>query len=179
MIVKETTPMGFTVSPMTPEDTEVVTDIRLQSWLDTYVNEAAGVSREWVEARNAEQRTPAKAQARKERLEDHNVTGWVARSDSGIVIGAVTPYREADGTQHLGSLYVTTEWHGKSVGAALMQKVLAWADPKSPLVLGVVSYNERAKAFYRKWGFEEVPGSEAIFENTMPEVKMIWKGTKQ
>ena len=54
-----------------------------------------------------------------------------------------------------------------------MQKVLEGFDPKKPVELGVVAYNERAKAIYRKWGFEEVQGSEKLFDNLIPEVTMI------
>lgn len=47
----------------------------------------------------------------------------------------------------MGSLYVDKAWHGQGVGGALMQKVIEWADPEEPVELGVVIYNERAKAF--------------------------------
>ncbi|MNQ66715.1 hypothetical protein D3C85_812140 [compost metagenome] len=53
-----------------------------------------------------------------------------------------------------------------------MQKIIDWLDESKPIVLGVVAYNERAKAFYRKWGFVEIPGSEALFDNKIPEIMM-------
>lgn len=54
-----------------------------------------------------------------------------------------------------------------------MEKVIDWFDDSKPIELWVVAYNERAKAFYRKWGFEEVAGSEQLFDGKIPEVKMI------
>jgi GNAT superfamily N-acetyltransferase len=86
-----------------------------------------------------------------------------------------TPYYDNHGIQHVGSLYVDKNWHGKGVGAALMQKVIEWFDPTKPIELGVAVYNERAKAFYRKWGFEEIPGSESLFADKIPEIRMVRK----
>jgi ribosomal protein S18 acetylase RimI-like enzyme len=73
-------------------------------------------------------------------------------------------------------MYVATAWHGKGVGSALMQEVIDWFDAKKPIELGVVAYNERAKAFYRKWGFEEVADSESLFDDKIPEIRMVRKG---
>lgn len=56
-----------------------------------------------------------------------------------------------------------------------MEKVIDWFDESKPIELGVAAYNERAKAFYRKWGFEEIVGSEQLFDGKIPEVKMIRK----
>lgn len=169
----------FTIEEMTVDTVEQATKMRLASWLETYVNEEAGVTREWIEARNKEQLSPEKAAARRERLGNSNGERWVARDQDGNVIGVTTPYRDDEGVQHVGSLYVDQKWHGKGVGGALMQKVIAWSDPTKPLELGVVAYNERAKAFYRKWGFEEIPGSDMLFDDKIPEIKMIRKGGKQ
>jgi ribosomal protein S18 acetylase RimI-like enzyme len=54
--------------------------------------------------------------------------------------------------------YVDQRWHGRGVAAALMQACLAEALQRRHDVvwLGVWEHNPRARAFYRKWGFEEV-----------------------
>lgn len=170
----------FELYEMTLDDIEAVTRMRLQSWLDTYVNDAARVTREWIEERNKLQLSPEKLAARKDWWTSHpSARGWVARDEKGRVIGATTPYRDEEGVQHVGSLYVDKNWHGHGVGARLMKEVIDWSDPSEPIVLGVVTYNERAKAFYRKWGFEEITGSEELFDGVMPEIRMIRKGDAQ
>ena len=73
-------------------------------------------------------------------------------------------------------MYVEKNWHGKGVSTALMQKAIDWFDTTKPIELGVVQYNERAKAFYRKWGFEEVPNSETLFADKIPSILMVRKG---
>lgn len=166
----------FTITKLSADTIDAGNRMRLQSWLDTYVNDELGVTRGWIESRNKIQMSDEMRAKRLERFADPNTMGWVAIDKSGTVIGMTTPFIDEEGRQHVGSLYVDKAWHGKGVGSALMQKVLDWFDPTVPIELGVVTYNERAKAFYRKWGFQEVPGSETLFADKIPEVKMIRKG---
>jgi ribosomal protein S18 acetylase RimI-like enzyme len=55
-------------------------------------------------------------------------------------------------------LYVAQEWLGSGVGQALMQACINEVREKGyqTLWLGVWEHNQRARAFYRKWGFQEV-----------------------
>lgn len=167
----------FIIERMQPEDVEAATEVRLQSWVDTYVNKEAGVTREWIEARNEKQRSPEAMTRRIKQMEEFGA-GWVAKID-GQVIGSTTPYKDQYGIQHVGSLYVAKEFHGNGAGAALMQKILEWSDSTQPIVLSVASYNDRAKAFYKRWGFIEIPGSEGLFDNVIPEVDMVRPGDNQ
>ncbi|MCA9336532.1 GNAT family N-acetyltransferase [Candidatus Saccharibacteria bacterium] len=171
-------PPKFTISVMTLEQCDEANAMRLQSWLDTYVNDELGVTREWIERRNAGQTTDEVRQRRMERLADPSTAAWVATDDSGRIVGMTTPYIDEGGRQHVGSLYVDKDWHGKGVGGALMQKVVDWFDSAKPIELGVAAYNERAKAFYRKWGFVEVEDSETLFDNKIPEIMMVRQASK-
>jgi len=55
-------------------------------------------------------------------------------------------------------LYVVEDWIGTGLGAALMRRILdlAQAENCTAIVLGVWERNERAKAFYQRFGFREV-----------------------
>jgi len=147
--------------------------MRMASWLDTYVNDELGITREWIETHSAEQMSDERRQRRLKKLSDPNCAGWVATDESGKVIGVTTPFIDNKGIQHIGSLYVDKNWHGRGIAGRLMQQVIDWFDPGKPIELGVATYNERAIAFYRKWGFELVPGSEKLFDDKIPEIKMI------
>lgn len=173
--------LRYTIEEMQPNDIEAATLMRLQSWLDTYVNEDAGVTREWVEERNKQQLSEGKIKSRLERFTKGKAEGtfaaWVVKDADGTIIGSTTSFVSEDGTQRLGSLYVDKGWYGSGVANELMQRVIDWFDSSKPIELGVATYNERAKAFYRKWGFVEVPGSETLFADKIPEVSMVRKGT--
>jgi ribosomal protein S18 acetylase RimI-like enzyme len=64
----------------------------------------------------------------------------------------------------LERLYVSLEWLGRGVGAALMRACIAEAVQKGyrTIWLGVWENNHRARTFYRKWNFREV--GEHIFQ---------------
>lgn len=162
----------YTIELISAENIDEANIMRLNSWLDTYVNEELGITREWILERNKKQMSDEVRQRRLERLKNPKSKGWVAKSSDGIIIGVATPHTDDEGIQHVGSLYVDKDWHGKGVGGALMQKIIVWLDESKPIVLGVVTYNERAKAFYRKWGFVEISGSETLFDNKIPETMM-------
>ncbi|GAA4504031.1 GNAT family N-acetyltransferase [Hymenobacter ginsengisoli] len=55
-------------------------------------------------------------------------------------------------------LYVVEDWIGTGLGKALMRRTLdiAQAAQVTAVVLGVWEHNERAKAFYQRFGFREV-----------------------
>ena len=63
----------------------------------------------------------------------------------------------------IARFYARTKWIGRGVGPALMEAVLREAGVRGHDViwLGVWERNQRAIAFYRKWGFAEV-GSQAF-----------------
>jgi GNAT superfamily N-acetyltransferase len=167
----------FIIETMSLNDVVAANEMRLEVWLDTYVNDSIGVTRLWIEEHNRVQMAPEKNEIRRNRLRDTvNHAGWVAKDSSGRIVGSTTPFIHEDGRQDIGSLYVRKEWQGKGIAAALIQKDIEWFDSTIPIELGVATYNERAKAFYRKWGFEEIPGSEELFDNKIPEIKMVRKG---
>jgi len=160
---------SWTIERMTPDDVEPANKMWQQSWRDTYPNEAAGVSPEWVEQNIAAATTPEKMEQKRERTA--NSRFYVARDASGEVIGLTTPRVDEDGVQHVGSLYVDKQYHGSGVADQLMQKNIDAHNPAKPIELGVAVYNERAKAFYRRWRFEET-GETTKFKDIIPEARM-------
>jgi len=168
---------SFVIDEMLPDEIDAATSMRKQSWIDTYTNPSLGITSEWIEERFAGQLSGDNRENRTERFLKNKQSGkfnaWAAHDDAGNIIGSTTPFIEKDGRQRVGSIYVDKKWHGKGVGSQLMQKVIGWCDPAKPIYLEVVTYNDRAKAFYQKWNFEEIPNSEALYDNKLPEITMI------
>jgi len=75
--------------------------------------------------------------------------------DSPLGLGEGEP---AQGRLEVKQLYVVEDWIGTGLGAALMRRILdlAQAENCTAIVLGVWERNERAKAFYQRFGFREV-----------------------
>jgi ribosomal protein S18 acetylase RimI-like enzyme len=169
----------YKVTAIQPEDVKAVIAMHAQSWLDTYPNEAAGVSRQWVEQRVSQWATPENVQMRQDHLKaianDADSLSKIVRDEDGIVLGVVRASR-TEGKQRLGALYVDKRYHGKGIAQLLMKEFLAWEDTSQPTDLEVAAYNDRAKAFYRKYGFEEVEHSEHLFAEKLPVVTMMRKG---
>ena len=169
----------FTIRDAVESDVIGILKMHAQSWLDTYPNEDAGVSREWVEAKVGRWDSDEKIEQRRDLIrrskDNPDLMYKVAENSDGDIIGIVAPYRNKD-VQRVGAIYVDKAYQGSGIAQQLMDEIIAWADPSRPLELEVASYNERAKAFYRKYGFEELEGSEHLVHETMPAVTMIRKG---
>ena len=61
-------------------------------------------------------------------------------------------------------------------GTGLAQKLMTAADEwiaGSEVDLEVASYNERAKAFYRKCGFEDANMVDELFKGKIPVMRMV------
>jgi GNAT superfamily N-acetyltransferase len=165
----------------TVEDLLPLRTMHGRSWRDTYPNEAEGVSRQWVEERTAGWITPEGIENSKEHVKDiyghpdhlHKVV-----VDDGKIVGVVHVAKNPQ-KQHLHALYIAKEYYGTGLAQLLMDTALRWADSDRPIDLQVVTYNDRAKAFYRKYGFEEKPGTEEKFAEVIPVITMERKGENQ
>lgn len=168
-----------TITNASPDDVMDIIAMQRQSWLDTYPNDAAGVSREWVQTR-VDSWTDLDRLARriskiKQAQDDPDLLYRVAKDDTGKVVGVSIAVRDED-TQTVGTIHVEKKYYGTGLARRLMDEIIAWADETRPLELEVASYNERAKAFYKKYGFKEVEGSEGLYNDVIPVITMIREG---
>lgn len=60
----------------------------------------------------------------------------------------------AEDSREINWMMVHPLHHGLGVGAALMRSGIDWLDASQPQWLNVVTHNDRAITFYRKFGFE-------------------------
>lgn len=82
----------------------------------------------------------------------------IAYAHLGMEGGAAPSVVTSASSLELKRFYVASQWHGRGVAQALMQRVLTAASESGgrTLWLGVWERNARAIAFYRKCGFEHV-----------------------
>lgn len=167
------------IRPATPDDAGAIRRMQAQSWRDTYVNDAAGVSKAWVWQETGRWLTPEQLAASTQLLRtiladtEHNFYR-VALLD-GQVVGFIHASVRADGTKELSGFYTAQQTHGTGLAQQLMACADQWFG-HDRVTLDVVAYNARAIRFYQKAGFAIIDGSEHLFMDTMPVVTMIRKG---
>lgn len=169
-----------------PVDAEAICDIRDRARIKAYPNPALGITAEDIEinckGKNGEF-VPRRIANLKERLtkgDNNGLTVFVAKV-GGQVVGYVDPVIDEDGRQCIRDIYVAPEMQSKGIGEQLLRRALETLDNKKPIFLEVVSYNQNAINFYKKFGFEEtntfVPEEEGrpSYMKSIPQIEMVLK----
>jgi ribosomal protein S18 acetylase RimI-like enzyme len=162
-------------------DIESYRRMQAASWLDTYPNEEAGVSYQWVKDRTDKWFTPEALEDSKVRVQkilDDSEHQFLYVAKVGDISVGVVHTTAIDGNQRLEALYVDKEYRGTGVAQDLVDEALNHLDLSKPIALEVISYNERAQRFYQKNGFDIKTGSEHLYAGVMPSIVMIRPGDK-
>jgi ribosomal protein S18 acetylase RimI-like enzyme len=152
-----------------------------QSWRDTYENDEWGITKEWLEFETSSWLTDERIKESHKRYsgmtEDRGHFYRVAERGEDIV-GFIHFSTKEDGNKRLEGLYVAKSALGTGLAQRLISEASSWLG-NADIELEVISYNDRAKAFYRKQGFVELPGENELFKGKLPNITMIRKGGKQ
>lgn len=174
--------MNYTIESPTTNDTLELATMHNQSWHETYPNEALGIDGAYIETQIAH-RLSEKGLLRRESMilfshDDPSYFLRIARDESGKIVGFIDGHFKDD-EYSLDGLYTLKNTHGTGLGKQLWETFLLWAGDHD-IQLTVTTYNERAKAFYKKAGFVEKPGTERTFGSTIiPVIDMDRVSTKQ
>lgn len=166
---------NYEIREVMPSDVVAIRTMHAQSWRDTYINEEHGVTEEYINGVTDKWLTPEALEQSAEYLsgvrQDPRQFYRVALLD-GQVTGYVHAKIKEDGTRYLSGLYTDRSTHGTGLGQQLMELVDEWAQGGT-IDLEVASYNERAKAFYRKHGFVEAGVPDGPRYDEIPVISMI------
>lgn len=112
-------------------------------------------------------------------IEDSEHDIALVRNEAGAILGYIKmgpvefdlpPEQPTDDAVELHQLYVAEAAKGTGVAAALMDWGVAWARERaSILYLTVFTENDRAQAFYRRYGFTDVGRNEFRVGNHIDE----------
>ncbi len=169
----------YTIAIPELEDMEGIIEMHVQSWLDVYPNEEHGISREHVQE-SVKRFTNDDGHKKRQRYieEAHTNPEYffrIAKDTDGKVVGFID-VRRRDTENELGGLYLDKITHGTGLAQQLADQALEWLGDEKDIRLTVATYNNRAQAFYRKLGFEIIPGSEREKDHTgIPIVEMLRK----
>lgn len=160
------------------DDMLALRTMHAQSWLDTYPSDEHGVSRQWVAQRVARWTTPEGME--KSRTHFEKIFGHPQHLHQvalrGLEVVGVVHASNIEDKQRLEALYVEKSLKGSGLAHHLMGIAMAWYDTSRPVELEVISYNDRARTFYEKYGFDKVPHSDFLFSDVMPAIVMERKG---
>ncbi len=179
----------FEIVRATPDDAEVICDIRDRAWLVAYPNAELGITvddiRLIAQGPNGEY-VPRRVAYLKERfsLDDDTVLQTFVAKVGGKVVGYVDPRIDERNRRCIGAIYVAPESQGTGVGGKLLRKVLEGLGRDQDMYLDVVSYNQNAIGFYKHFGFEEtdavVPQEEGRpgYLKSLPQIEMVLRAAR-
>jgi RimJ/RimL family protein N-acetyltransferase len=171
----------YTIQKASQDDLDGLIAVHTQSWLDAYPNEKEGVSYDFISNHVKSFSTETGREKRAGYIqESHDNPDYylrIAKDSERTVVGFVDAQR--GDTPELCGLYIGKSAYGSGLARQLVEPALAWLGTTNDIKLTVVSYNHRAQAFYRKLGFEPVPGSNKFYNNKpLTVIDMIRKGDK-
>ena len=129
-----------------------VVNVRRTTWLDTYPNSEAGVTKEDI--LNHFRNFNDEVESVMDRIVKEPLTHHLfAALDKDLnVIGYNLPWIDK-GKYKLGGIYILPEYQNKGIGSILIEKGMNWIGKENEITLSVATYNERAIRFYKKKGF--------------------------
>ena len=171
------------VLPATPEDALPIRQLIKDSWLNTFVNERTGITKDDVEELFKKGFTPAALADMAKALAEprEGVANFVAKDANTRALIGYCRVRKMPVENLLAGLHVAPHIKNRRVGTQLWEKGQGTLDPTKDTVLWVEVNNEDAKAVYRRWGFAETDPPELFEEEPMKSgahrtmVKMIFK----
>ncbi|MEN9582943.1 MAG: hypothetical protein RL641_897 [Candidatus Parcubacteria bacterium] len=141
------------ITDATAQDVEGIQTVFDETWLATYPNEEAGITREDILDRRKGSFDPERLQKRREHFTNPPENQkFVVAKDGNRVVGLCSILREEQYNK-LSTIYILPEYQGKGIGKRLWEAVAPFLDTKKDTIVQVATYNKQAIAFYEKLGF--------------------------
>lgn len=169
--------LHYEIRSATLDDVEAIRRMQARSWRDTYRSNELGVTEEWLCEETESWLTPEKLKQSREHLGACFVNPmhfYRIVLLKGEIVGFLHLDTKSDGSKHLWGLYLDKVTHGTGLAQQLWSLAAEWIGDRQ-CDLEVATYNERAKAFYRKCGFEDDPAPQELFKDKIPTMKMVRK----
>lgn len=154
----------FEIREATASDSELLARVGAETFYETFVNDNTPEDMAAYLAKSFGPEIQARELADPSQLflviaSEDDVVGY-ARLVWGAAPACVAGSRPMD----INRFYIRRPWVGVGAAAALMRRCLEESERRESDViwLGVWEHNDRARAFYRKWGFVDVGSHEFV-----------------
>jgi ribosomal protein S18 acetylase RimI-like enzyme len=141
------------ITDATASDVEGIQAVFDETWLSTYPNEEAGITREDILDIRKGSLDPERLQKRREHFANPPANQkFVVAKEGGKVIGLCSLLR-LEKCNKLSTIYILPQYQGKGIGRRLREAVVPFLDQEKDTTVSVAIYNKNAIAFYEKLGF--------------------------
>lgn len=171
--------MNITLAEATTHDLFQIFELQQETWLDTYPNNAEGLTVEDIQSRFIGLSEEAKEKRRKRyqrRLDDPDIHFMLAKHNQKVVGYCEASKRE--GEHRIYGIYVSPEYQRQGIGRRLIGDAFSWLGDEEPIFLNVASYNKKAINFYKKYEFTQTgktvqdPAGALPSGAVIPEIEM-------
>lgn len=165
-------PRGHDLQTATPNDIDGIVEVERQSWVTTYPNEEEGIAK--LDLENRFRDLSGRTRAIQEDMAAGNHRYTIVKAESKII--GYSHVMRGQHSHDVVEMYVLPDYQNQHIGRRLLEEALRWLGSEKPVQLEVVTYNTRARAFYRKFGFVEERmrhQSESEEWNTLPSGKRM------
>jgi ribosomal protein S18 acetylase RimI-like enzyme len=169
-----------------PEHARGIQNVFYKTWLETYPNEEAKITKEDVEEFFKDSLDEKKIELQEKQLaepSEHKKIFVALESETNQVVGVCRIFIYEEYGQ-LQAIYVLPEFQRKGIGSMLWEKVLQEFGDGKDIIVRVATYNTNAIDFYKKLGFIDTGKRFAeerhrmpISKSLIPEMEMIRKRT--
>ncbi|MEI6887534.1 MAG: GNAT family N-acetyltransferase [bacterium] len=127
--------------------------VRDTTWAETYANPRLGITKLMIQNHLKRKFNEVYIQRYYETLKQKNIKNWIVQDSKKEIVGWLFCSKDTEIKGSIG-MYLLPEFQSKGIGSKLIEREIKWLSKLKYIELEVVSYNEKAIKFYKKFGFK-------------------------
>ncbi len=163
--------MSFEISDAQPKDANQLYTVQRESWLETYPNAEAEITRQDIVDNfiNKDVRLKKWKMWLESVGQDSHIWKII---NSERIIGFCTAAKGKE-VNYLRAIYLLPGYQNQGYGSKLINKAFEWLGDEKNIIVELASYNEKAINFYKKFGFKYSKVVTDLTNGILPSGKAI------
>lgn len=171
--------INIKISLATPDDAQIINELRYKTWLATYPNQELGITVDDIHDRFKNISSEETIQKGKEKLKQTDERRTLVAKQLDKIVGFCFCVKSEEKNQ-LQAIYILPEYQRRGIGKKLWERSLDFFDTHKDIVVEVADYNTPAIKFYESLGFTDSGKRNEHLKlksgAIIPEMEMIIKG---